>query len=161
MDLSKLSLGDKIVGGCGIVLLITLLFLPWHHIEFCVSILGDETCSDTINRTAVQSPNAFWGWLALLLTLAIIGVLIADRVAGATLPELPIPWHQAIFYGCIATLVLLLLKLVVETSELGFGSFLALILAAGMTYGGFLIFKDEGAGASAGGGGGGAPPQPF
>jgi hypothetical protein len=162
MDLSKLSLGDKIVGGTGIVLLITLLFLPWHHVQVCFTILGDETCGDSVNRTAVQSPNAFWGWLAVLLTLAILGVLIADRVAGAELPELPIAWNQALFYGCIATLVLLLLKLVMETSALGFGCYLALLLAAGMTYGGFLIFKDEGAGASAGGtGGGGAPPQPF
>jgi hypothetical protein len=114
-----------------------------------------------VTRTAIESPNGFWGILALLLTIVIVGVLIADRIAGASLPELPIPWHQALFYACIAVLALLVLKLLMETDGLGWGSYLALLLAAGMTYGGFLVFKDEGSGASAGGGGGTAPPQPF
>jgi hypothetical protein len=157
MDLSKLSLGDKIVGACGIVLLIALLFLPWHQLCVDFGAFGGETCD---SASALGDPGGFWGILALLLTLAVVGVLIADRLAGASLPELPIPWHQAIFYACIGVLVILLLKLVTETDFLAWGAWVAILVSAGMAYGGFLIFKDEGSGASAGGGGT-APPQPF
>jgi hypothetical protein len=150
MDLEKLTLGDKIVGGTGIVLIITLLFLPWHSID-----LGPF--GGSITRTAIQSPNGFWGILALLLAIAIVGVVAATRLGNVEMPELPIPLNQAIFYGSAATLALLLLKLIMETEALGFGAWLAILLAGGMTYGGFLISKDEEASTA----GGSAPPQQF
>ena len=33
MDFSKLTLGDKILGGTAIALVIDLLFFPWHSID--------------------------------------------------------------------------------------------------------------------------------
>lgn len=152
MDLNKLSLGDKIAGGCGIVLIIGLFVLPWHKIEF--SFLGEsasESCS------AFECTGAFWAWLAFLLTAAIVAVIILDRLTSVELPELPIPLNQATFYATIAIPVLLLLKLVLETDYLGFGAYVNILLAGGMTYGGFLISKEE----SPAAGGGGGEPQAF
>jgi hypothetical protein len=157
MDLSKLSLGDKIATICGIVLLIDLVFLPWHRV--CVDFgFGGEACG---SASAIESPNGFLGILAVLLTLVIVGVLIAHKVGDVDLPELPIPHPHAIFYGCIAVLVLLLLKLIIETDGLGFGAWLGILLAGGMTYGGFLIFQAENSGATPTGGGSAGPPQSF
>ncbi len=137
MDLSKLSLSDKIIGGTGIVLIIDLLFLPWHSID-----LG--AFGGSITRTAVQDPNAIWGIFALLLTIAIVAVVAVRALKPeTTLPDLPVTWNQAIFYAAAATAALLLLKLVIETSQLGFGAFLGIILAGGMAYGGFLKFQDD------------------
>jgi hypothetical protein len=137
VDLNKLTLSDKILGATGILLLIDLLFLPWHKIE--ISILG---FSDSESRTALQSPNSFWGILALLVTLAIVAVLIVTKFTSAKLPDLPISWNQAIFFASIAVLAFLLIKLVAETDYLGFGAWLGLLLAAGMVYGGFLKSKE-------------------
>lgn len=136
MDLTKLSLSDKIIGGAGIVLIIDLLFLPWHDIDFGFG--------GSITRTAIEDPNAFWGILALLLTIAVVAV-VAVRVfkPETKLPDLPVSWDQAIFFASAAVAALLLLKLLVETSELGFGAFLGIILAGGMAYGGFLKFQDD------------------
>lgn len=152
MDLNKLTLGDKIVAGAGIVLLIDLLFFPWHKVDLGFDIPG---VADSVTRKAVQSPNALWGWLALLVALAIVAAVIIRKLTTAQLPDLPLPWPRAIFFGTIAVLVLLVIKLIAETSYLAFGSVLGILLGAGMVYGGFLISKESETAT------GTAPPTPF
>jgi hypothetical protein len=151
MDLNKLSLGDKIAAACGIVLFIDLVAFPWHNIDFIIG---------SVKRTAIQSPNSFWGFLALLLTIAVVAAIIVRKLTTAKLPDLPIPWSQAIFFASIATLALLLLKLIIETSALGFGAYLGILLAAGMTYGGYLISQEGDTATGNTGVGGMAPPPP-
>lgn len=129
MDLSKLTLADKIIGATGILLLIDLLFLPWHDIDFGIA---------SATRTGLESPNSFWGILAFLLTIAVLAALAITRFSSTKLPDLPVPLHRAIFFATVAVLVLLLIKLISETDYLGFGAWLGLLLAAGLTYGGFL-----------------------
>jgi hypothetical protein len=149
VDLNKLTLGDKIVAGTGIVLIISLLFFPWHSVT--VEALG---FSQSFTASAIESPNGFWGILALLITIAIVGVVLAEKLGNVQLPDLPIPWNDAKFFATIAVLALLLLKLVVETDGLGWGCYLAILLAAGMVYGGFLIKQDASSAPS-------APPSSF
>ena len=114
------------------VLIIDLLFFPWHKETVDLGIV-----EQSFTASAVESPNAFWGWLALLLAIAVLAVVIIRRLTTAKLPDLPISWTDATFYAAIAALALLLLKLIIETRSLGFGSYLAILLAAGMVYGGF------------------------
>jgi hypothetical protein len=133
VDLNKLTLGDKILGGAGILLILDLLLFPWHSVDLGIV---------TINRQATESPNAFWGVLALLVTIAIVAVVIVRRLTTANLPELPIAWNLALFYAAIATLAILFIKLVSETSSLGFGAWFGLLLAAAMVYGGFVMSKE-------------------
>jgi hypothetical protein len=140
MDLDKLTLSDKIIAGTGIVLIIDLLFLPWHSVDIGVL---------SFTRSGVESPNAFWGVLALLVTIAVVAVTLLRVFKPETkLPDLPVTWDRAIFFGTVAVLVLLLLKLVMETESLGFGAWLGILLAAGMTYGGYLKFQADSAGAT-------------
>jgi hypothetical protein len=142
MDLDKLSLSDKIIAGTGIVLIIDLLFLPWHSVDLGIT---------TWTRTGIESPNSFWGVLALLLTIAVVAVTLLRVFKPDTkLPDLPVSWDRAIFFGAAATLGLLVLKLILETNELGIGAWLGLLLAAGMTYGGYLKFQADSAAAGAG-----------
>lgn len=135
MDLSKLTMGEKIILGAGAVLLIDLLFLPWHKVDLGIV---------SVSRSAIQSPNAFWGLLALLVTIAVVAVVAVNRFTSAKLPDLPVPLGQAVFFAGIAVLALLLLKLVVETDFLGFGAYLAILLGAAMAYGGFLVRSELG-----------------
>ncbi|MDZ7679587.1 MAG: hypothetical protein U5K29_13685 [Acidimicrobiales bacterium] len=145
VDLNKLTMGDKIVGGTGIVLIIGLLFFPWHSVS-----AGPFSES----FSALSTNNTFWAIIALLLTIAVVGVVLAEKLGNVDLPDLPIPWNDAKFYATIAVLALLLLKLITDTDFLGWGAWVNIILAAGMTYGGFLI-KQEGASA------GSTPPSSF
>jgi hypothetical protein len=133
VDLSKMRTPDWILGGCALVLIIDLLFFPWHKVDIDFGPLG----GDSFTRTGIESPNAFWGILALLLAIAILAVVIVRRLTTAKLPDLPISWSDAVFYAAIAALALLVLKLIIETDSLGFGSYFGILLAAGMVYGAY------------------------
>jgi hypothetical protein len=137
VDLSKLTLSDKILGATGILLVIDLLFLPWHHIS--VSFGGFSVSK---SYSALSGSGQFWGFLGLLFALAIVVVLALTKFSTVKLPDLPVPLNMAIFYAAIATVVVLVLKLALDTDYLGFGSYLGILLAAGMTYGGFLKSKE-------------------
>ena len=134
VDLSKLTPGEKIVLIAGAVLLIDLLFLPWHRID--LGILG------SVSRSAVESPKGIFGVLALLLTAAMVAVVVVTRFTAAKLPDLPVPLGQAMFIAGAAVGGLLLVKLVSETDFLGFGAWLGLILGGAVAYGGFLMRKE-------------------
>jgi hypothetical protein len=133
MDFNKLTQGERIVLIAGVLLIIDLLFLPWHSIDLGVI---------DVKRTGVQSPNAFYGVIALILTIVMVGQIIASKLAGAKLPDLPVSWGQVHMIAGIAVVALLLLKLVVETDFLGFGAYLGLLLGAAVAFGGFSINKE-------------------
>ena len=103
VDFNKLSKGDKIVAGAGLLLIIDLLFLPWHHIRIAGIV--------SVNRTGVQSPNSFYGVLALLLALVMVAQVVVSKLTTAKLPDIPVPWAQVHLIAGIAVFALLLLKL--------------------------------------------------
>ena len=139
MDLSKLTRGEQIVLGAGIVLIIDLLFLPWHSIDLGgLKVPGLDT-----TRSGVQSPNSGYGVLALLLAIVMVGQIIAAKIAGASLPSPPVPWSQVHVIAGGAIALLLLLKLVVETDALGFGSYLGVVLGLVVAYGAYLIKQED------------------
>lgn len=151
MDLNKLTMGDKIVAGTGIVLIIGLFAFPWHSFP---GVSNDFVSVGGGSFSAMSTHNTFWAVLALILTLALVGVVLAQKLGNVELPDLPVPWNDAKFYAAVAVLALLLLKLITETTSLGWGAWVNILLAGGMAYGGFLI-KQEGAGTTA------APPSSF
>lgn len=135
MDFSKLTKGDKIVLGAGLLLIIDLLFFPWHKITLAGII--------DVRRTGVQSPNSIYGVLALLLALVMVVQVAVARFSTAKLPEIPVPWGQVHLIAGVAAFALLLLKLLVETSSLGFGAYLGIILAAALAFGGYTISQES------------------
>jgi hypothetical protein len=149
VDLSKLTLGEKILAGCGIALFIFMLVLDWHNVDLGFVDVGIKAMSS--DGEAI----GFLGILAFLVNLAVVGTLIA-KIVGAKLPDLPIPWNQAWFYGSVATAALLLLKLIFKFDFIAFGAYLMILVAAGGAYGGFLISKQSDTGSAPSG-----PATPF
>ncbi|WP_421121075.1 hypothetical protein ACE2AJ_07350 [Aquihabitans daechungensis] len=147
MDTSRVTLGDKVTAGAGILLLITLLFLPWHQVF-------------SFSQTAVEAPGGWWGTLAALLTLLILVGTFLRRVAAIDVAWLPRPIGEVNLAANVLVLALLVLKLALDTDYLGFGAYLALLLAAAMVTGAALG-RDETDEAPPVGSGGGAPPTPF
>lgn len=160
MDLSKLSLGTKLVGGLGILEILLLLIVPWHSVD-----LGFDTF--TIGALEGDGDAVAWpAFLALIVLIAVVAVVLIRAFSPQTkLPDLPIGWNQAIFYATIAVPALLLLKLLLQTDYLSFWAYILILIGGGMAYGGFLISKEpeEATGPYPGGpyqGGPGAPPPP-
>ena len=136
MDFKKITQGERIVLIAGVLLIIDLLFFPWHKID-----LGGLVGVD-VTRTGVQSPNSFYGVIALLITVVMVGQIIAAKLANATLPAMPVTWGQVHLIAGIVVLVVLLIKLIVETDFLGFGAYLGILLAAALAFGGFTVNKE-------------------
>jgi hypothetical protein len=138
MDLSRLTQGERIVLAAGVLLIIDLLFLPWHSIDLGVSIPGLDT-----TRSAVQSPNGGYGVLALILTIIMVAQIIAAKIAGASLPEPPIPWSQIHVIAGTTVAILLIIKLVRETDSLGFGCYLGVLLGIVLAYGAYALRRED------------------
>jgi hypothetical protein len=138
MDFKKLTQGERITVIAGLILIIDLLFLPWHKVS---TVVFGQTISGT--ASAIESPNGFYGVLALILTIVLVGVILA-RLGGVKLPDLPAPLGQIIMIVGIVIFVLLLIKLLAETDFLGFGAYLGILLGAAVAFGAYSI-KKEGA----------------
>ena len=162
MDLSKLSLGDKIIAGSGIALFI-FSFLPWYKVE----VMG-------ISGGSVSGWHYFFtGIVPTLLGLVLLAWVVATKVAEIDLPELPVPQGLLLLgLGALAA-VLVVLRLLLGAGEgagitndyvkRAFGLFLSTIAAIGLGVGGFFKFQDDGGQLpkSGGQGGGSQPPTPF
>ena len=156
MDLNKLPLGAKLVAGLGILEFLLIVIVPWHSVD---------TGFGTYTATALEGEGdavAFPAVIALLLLVAIVGVVLVRAFAPQVkLPELPIPWNQAIFFATIAVPALLVLKLLFYFDYISFWAYVMILVGGGIAYGGFLISKEPEVEATPGYyGGPGAPPPP-
>ena len=150
MDLNKLSLGDKIVAGGGILLFLLLLIVPWHEID-------QFGFSATAKATEGEGDAVAWpAFLVILLLIALVAVVLIRKLTTTELPALPIPWNQAIFYATIAVPVLLILKLLLWNEFIAFWAYLDILIGIGLAYGGFLISQESDEPAA-----GTVTPQPF
>jgi hypothetical protein len=124
----SLPVGRQLILGAGVLLLIDT-FLPWQKISF----LGASA--------SANAWHGFWGVLLGLMTIALVA-WVAARVFGVELPA-SIP-------DGLATLVLsgaILLFAVIKTisdSYSAWGSYLGIVLAAGVAAGAWLTFQASG-----------------
>jgi uncharacterized BrkB/YihY/UPF0761 family membrane protein len=156
VDLSKLTTGDKVLGIGAIVYLISM-FLTWYGVDTPFGDYSDSGWSYFLG-----------GILPLLLILAVFAVAVAipQFAPDTKLPELPVPWSQAVLGGAAAAAVIVLLRVLIGASISGFdldrkyGVFVAFLAAAAVAVGAFLKYQGKELG-SAGGSTGTTPPQAF
>ena len=133
MDVSKLTLGERIVLVAGVVLIIDLLLLPWHDID--LGSLGGGSLS------GVEAPNAAYGVLAVLGTFVMVGLIVAVKLTTAL--QAP-SWPQILVVAAVVVVLAVVIKFLAEPHALGFGAFLAVLLAGALAFGTYAILKDEG-----------------
>jgi hypothetical protein len=150
MDTSRLTTGDMIAGGGGVVLLISL-FLSWYGVS--VDVAG-FSASESFNGWEVL------GFIDILLFLIAVGAiaLVAARAVGQLPAEVP---GALVLLALGALGVLLVLYRIIDIPTEGdipdevdlsrkFGIFIALIGAAAVAYGGWRTNTETpGAGAPA------------
>jgi len=144
MDLSKLSTGDKITGGSGILLLL-FSFFPW---------LGFSYGGFSESRSAWTFTLC---WLAVILGVALV-VLTVLKAMGTELPALgSITWNQVALGIAIVAAAFILIKIItgpgtngVDLSGTGvdkerkIGIFLGFLASLGLVAGTFLNVKEAG-----------------
>ena len=132
-DMSKLSSADKIVlGAAGLYFI--WVFLPfWYS---CCSIAGFSA--------DVGSVNGFRGVLiiAWLMSVVALAEIIVTRIGGTNL-NLPMTRGQIHLGAAGLALLFTLLGLVAKTTglTLGFGIFVAVLIAAAWTYGAYMMYS--------------------
>lgn len=163
MDFSKLTTGDKVMGG-GAIGLVIFTFFPWFSYHGYDGGTGWDV-------------GFFTAKLPFLIALVLIAYLVVTKLVDTvTLPELPVPYNLAALglAGLAGLLVLIRLLIGYKVDipfggsislDRSFGLFLATIAALAMAGGAFLKFKEEGGelptkGGSAGPGEGGSA-TPF
>ena len=136
----KLSMGDKIMLIAGPLLLIDS-FLPWYRVTYDLGTFG----SGSISRSGWQSPGAIWSILAVLIAVVLAGGIAAMNFANVKMPALPqgVTWARVDLGAAVAAALFILLKLLGESSHLGFGFFIGIILVAALVVGAGLNFQAE------------------
>jgi hypothetical protein len=134
----RLSQGEWIVLLAGLALVADLLFLPWHDIKLATQL---ERLVDT-TATGVQQPYAGYGIAAVVLTAIMIVQIALAKLASVRMPDLPVPWSQVHLILGVFVAVLLVIKLVRLTDELGYGAYSALLAGILVAYGGYRIASE-------------------
>ena len=167
MDLSKLTIGDKLIAGSTIGLFI-FSFLPWFTVEFEGG-LGFGGISQDFSGWDV---GFLWGRLPLFLAVLMAAYVGIKAFSPDTkLPTLPVAWGQALLGVGVLCAFLVILKLLlgedagvpggldgtgIEINR-SYGLFLSVLATVGLAVGGFFKMQEGDDDA----GGGAAPPTTF
>lgn len=139
----RLSQGEWIVLVAGLLLLVDLLLLPWHAVDLSPTeqLVADKIGFDP-TPAAVQPPARGYGIAAVVFVLVMIVQIAVARLTTLRLPEPPVPWSQIQLIAGIFVLVVLAIKLIRDTSGLGYGAYSAILGGLLVAYGGYLIAQE-------------------
>jgi hypothetical protein len=133
---NALSVGEKIILAAGVVLFI-VGFLPWYSVD--LGVLG------SYSHNGWQSPDSFWSVLAILIGLAMAGVVGLKAFGTATIPDNVggFTWPKIHLGAGAVALLFLLIKWVGNHDYTAVGLYLGILAAAALAAGGFLMFREE------------------
>lgn len=136
---------EALIVVCGALLALDLLVLPWHHyfVDVPTGNLGLNLPTFSYDRTAVQSPYNGFGIAALVIALAMAVYTLVAKVSPVVRRL-----EQVHLVAGPTVLGLLLAKMLVDNAFLGTGSYLGVLLGAGVALGGFLLGREAPAGST-------------
>ena len=126
--INELSLGRKLILGAGVLLFIDM-FLNWQSVD-----VGPFT----VGRNGI---HGFWGVFILLMTIALVA-FVGARAFGYELPEGLPDGLISLVLGALILLFAVIKNIADDYSA--WPSYVGVLLAAVIAYGGWLVFKDSG-----------------
>ncbi|HVF76982.1 MAG TPA: hypothetical protein VNA28_01695 [Solirubrobacteraceae bacterium] len=135
--MATLSQGERIVLVVGVLLIVDLLFLPWHSAPD----IPDDVAFDP-TRTAVQEIYPGYGIAAVILTAIMVLQIVLARLSSVRVPAPGLPWPVVHLVAGIFVAVLLVIKLFRETEILGYGAYSGVLGGLLVAYGGWCISRE-------------------
>lgn len=141
--IQEMTLGEKVLGGSGILLLL-LSFFTWFSKDYSAG-------SDAFRVSGTYNGHNGWGGilslLGILLVIAAVVFVVLDRLTSVELPEKfgNFPRSRAVGIGAIVGGALCLLQILVGQSVSGVSldrtiwAWIALLASAGVAAGGVLM----------------------
>jgi hypothetical protein len=128
VNFSDVSRDDRILAGLALLLIISLLFLPWFSLSF-----GPIS----VTATATDAPDGWLGVLAVLAAILLIADLAVERLSpGTTVPNIGGGRAQTRFILACITALFVALKFLfhVHFSWFGFGFYVSVVLAVALVW---------------------------
>ena len=145
MDVSRVSLGERIAAVSGLLLFI-FMFFKWYGIEIDAAILT----GDLDDLSAWEAFDLIDILLFLVAAIAVTEAVL--RATGTAIPQLPWPPARIVMLAGVLAVLLILFRLFVSPIDegdvagvdvtRGIGIFLGLIAAAGIAYGGWRALNE-------------------
>jgi hypothetical protein len=134
MSLEKLSRDDMIVGGVGLLAVISLLFFPWYHVSVAFGLLHAS-----YSYSGTSDPDGWLGVLAMLCVLAVVVDLAVERFSpGTAVPAIQDSRQITRFVLAAAAGAFVVLKLLLHLNHLSWGFVIDVLAVGGLVY---LTFK--------------------
>ncbi|HEX4363678.1 MAG TPA: hypothetical protein VHZ75_03950 [Solirubrobacteraceae bacterium] len=142
--MSRLTQGERIVLIGGVLLIIDLLFLPWHsvHLNPVAARYAEQVGFDP-TPAAVQSPSGAYGIAAVIFTLVMVAQIVIERFTKLDLPAPGVPWAQVQVVAGVFVAVILVIKLVRDTGGLGYGAYTGVLGGLLVAAGGYTINQES------------------
>jgi hypothetical protein len=135
--LNKLSTAEKAFCGGSILLLLDALIFHWFS-------------SSSFGYGGFDYPGGTWVTLAVILSIALTGLMLAIKFGNVNAPALPtnLTWGMVYGAGAALTVLFVLLKFwrITAAPAGGFsaiGTLLAVIAIAAIGYGGYLLYSED------------------
>ncbi len=140
MDLKKLTTGEKVVAGSGVLLLI-FSFFTWYGAS--VSLLGRDV---GYSLNGWDAPDSFFSVIAILLGVVMAAHVIATKLFNVEIPNLGnLGWGLLhLILGVVAAIFLVLKYLMNTDGPEKIGFYLAILAGIGLAVGGYLMAKERG-----------------
>jgi hypothetical protein len=148
--INALSMPEKAIAGGGILMFIASFFDWWHASSQSVEIEGlGRISSGSFGASGWDAPGDIWSILAILVSVALAGIVIATKLGNVQMPALPpsLTWGQVWGGGAALVVVLMLLKawriLAAPYGGFGIGFFIAVVATVAIAYGGYMMYAEE------------------
>ncbi len=131
-DISKMSMGSKVLGGAGILLLI-VSFFAWQ--EVCVL---DIACA---SASMWGGNGSLFGTLGGIALIALV-VWEVMQLVGTNINVGQPASKISAYLGFAAAALVIVKFLMVMTNEAAFGAFIGVVLALAVAYGAWMRFQE-------------------
>lgn len=130
MDLNSLTNGQKVVGGAGIVAIISL-FLPWYG-------------SGPFSANAFGLHASVGAWMGMFVIIAGAAIVFLKVLGKADLNRGALAAEQLGLVVAALGTVVVLLKLITDNEATKLGIYIGLLSGIAVTAGAFMVVKESG-----------------